>query len=41
MKKKTKTCRRRRDDEDWDYDSFKMAKKALGISVASKIIKEL
>lgn len=41
MKKKYKTKCRRRTSDDWADDSFKLAKAALGISVASKIIKEL
>lgn len=43
MKQKKQKCRRKRTygDEDWADDSFKLARTALGISVASKIIKDL
>lgn len=42
MKQKKQKCRRKRvSEDDWAEDSFKLAKTALGISVASKIIKDL
>lgn len=41
MKQKKQKCRRKRESDDWAEDSFKIAKTALGISVASKIIKDL